>query len=204
MSDFIDSMMDSLGYTEVVLLMVLENIVPPIPSEVVIPAAGARARDGAYSLIGMVAAGTLGSIIGALPWYGVARRIGTDRFLDWIDRHGHWLGTDRREVKRADQWFDKYGHWAIMIGRLVPGVRTVISVPAGFSEMPMRSFLTYTAIGTALWTAILAALGYWLQGRQEEIASAVKWFGVVVVGVMVIWFVGRVVTVSLKKRKHSN
>lgn len=204
MSDLISNMTESLGYLEVLLLMVLENIVPPIPSEVVIPAAGATARDGSHWLVGMIAAGTAGSILGALPWYGVARRIGTDRFLDWIDRHGHWLGTDRNEVERADEWFDQYGHWAILIGRLVPGIRTVISVPAGFSEMPLRSFLTYTAIGTAAWTTLLASLGYWLQGQQEAIASAVKWFGLAVVGIMAVWFAVRVVSASAKKRRQSS
>lgn len=96
MSDLITRMMESLSYVDVVLLMVLENIIPPIPSEVVLPAAGAKARQSSHWLTGMIAAGTIGSIIGAMPLYLVARKIGTDRFLAWIDRYGHWFGTNRR------------------------------------------------------------------------------------------------------------
>jgi membrane protein DedA with SNARE-associated domain len=197
-------MMESLGYVDVVLLMVLENIIPPIPSEVVLPAAGAKARHSSHWLMGMIAAGTIGSIIGAMPWYLVARRIGTDRFLGWIDRYGHWFGTNRHELQRADEWFDRYGHWAVLLGRLVPGVRTIISVPAGFSEMPMRSFMTYTAIGTALWTTFLAAIGYWLQGQYEQVASVVKWIGGIVVVLMVGWFVVRVAVATVRKQKRSS
>lgn len=160
MEDLIVETVESVGYLGVALLMLAENIVPPIPSEIVMPAAGAAASRGEYSLAGMILAGTAGAVIGSLPWYGIARHVGTRRFADWADHHGHWLATDREEIERVDKWFDRHGHWAILICRLIPGVRTLISVPAGFAEMPLGRFLAWTTVGSAVWSAILA--GTWV------------------------------------------
>lgn len=201
MEDLFMRTLESLGYAGVALLMLLENVIPPIPSEIVMPAAGASARKGDHSLWGMIIAGSIGSLLGTLPWYGIARYVGTERFSDWADRHGHWIGTDRHEVQRADAWFDRYGQWTVLFCRMIPGVRTLISVPAGFSEMPVGKFLLYSSIGTIAWTALLAGLGYWLQGQQQTVATAVKWIGVVVLGGLTLWFIARIV---LKKRqRHS-
>lgn len=199
MGDFITSTMDATGYAGITLLMLLENIFPPIPSEVVMPAAGALARNGERSLMGVVLAGTLGSVLGALPWYGVAWYVGTDRLGDWMERHGHWLGSNRREVERADEWFDRYGAWTVFGCRLIPGIRTLISVPAGFAEMPLLPFLAFTTIGTALWTLLLALLGYWLGGRNETVQTVVEWTGIGVIGALVIWFVARIVRARRRK-----
>lgn len=203
MNDFLTNTIDSMGYIGVALLMLLENIVPPIPSEIVMPAAGASARDGQHSLIGMIVAGTFGSLAGALPWYGIARYVGTERFSDWVDRHGHWMGTNRKEIQRADEWFDRYGKWTVLLCRMIPGIRTLISVPAGFAEMPLIPFLLYSAIGTAAWTTLLACLGYWLQGQNETIANIVSGIGICVLGGLALWFVGRVILVSHRKRSEN-
>ncbi len=193
MDSFVTDTMDSLGYVGIALLMLLENIIPPIPSEIVMPAAGASARSGQQTLWGVVLAGTVGSVVGALPWYGIAWYVGTDRLAGWMKDHGHWLGADEKTVHRADAWFDRYGEWAVLGCRMVPGLRTLISVPAGFSEMPMMKFLIYTTIGTAGWSLILALLGYWLQGQKRVIAQTVQWIGLVVFMVLFVWFVVRII-----------
>lgn len=202
MNDFITRTTESLNYAGVALLMVLENLFPPIPSEVVMPTAGAAARSGDASLVGMILAGTLGSVVGTLPWYGAGRWIGTERFQGWIGRHGHWLGTDPDEIARMDEWFDRYGSWAVLIGRLVPGVRTLISVPAGLSEMSLGRYLAATTIGTAVWTALLAAVGYWLEGQSETLARVLKFIGMGVIGVLTVLYVVRVVRRRREKSRE--
>jgi membrane protein DedA with SNARE-associated domain len=200
MEDFITRTMESLDYAGVALLMVLENLFPPIPSEVVMPSAGAAARSGDASLTGMILAGTLGSVLGTLPWYGAGRWIGTERLQSWVERHGHWLGTDADEIGRMDAWFDRYGYWAVFIGRLVPGVRTLISVPAGISGMPLGRYLLATTIGTAAWTALLAGVGYWVQGESETLARILKLIGMGVIGLLVVVYIVRVV--RRRREKH--
>ncbi|MCA9110016.1 MAG: DedA family protein [Planctomycetaceae bacterium] len=200
MEDLFTDTIDSLGYFGVALLMMLENIFPPIPSEVVMPAAGASAQSGNMSLVGVIVAGTIGSIVGALPWYGVARWVGTDSFEDWITRHGHWLGTDTKEIKAVDRWFEKSGYWGVLMCRLIPGVRTLISVPAGLAEMPFIPFIMATTVGTAAWTALLAAVGYWLKGQSDFIATVLKYIGM---GVIVTLFIVYVLKVVRRKMNRS-
>ncbi|NNJ25341.1 DedA family protein [Alienimonas chondri] len=194
LENFITDTLRSWGYLGAAALMFLENVFPPIPSEVVMPGAGAAAKSGEHSLAVMILAGSVGSILGQLAWYGVARRVGTERFRRWIEQHGHWLGTSPDEVERADRWFDRYGLWAVTIGRLVPGVRTLISVPAGLSEMGLTKFLIGTSIGTTIWTALLAGVGYWLAGQQDSITSVLNYIGMAVVGTLLAAFLWRVVS----------
>ncbi|MFH5803068.1 DedA family protein [Alienimonas sp. DA493] len=193
MEDFITSTLQSWGYAGAAALMFFENVFPPIPSEVVMPGAGAAAKSGGYSLTLMILAGTVGSILGQLGWYAAARYVGTERFRRWVERHGHWLGATPGDVERADRWFDRYGLWAVTIGRLVPGVRTLISVPAGLSEMGLVRFLIGTSIGTTIWTALLAGVGYWLAGQRESITNVLNYVGMAVVGVLLAAFVWRVI-----------
>jgi membrane protein DedA with SNARE-associated domain len=192
MSEFVTSTMQQLGYFGVALLMVLENLFPPIPSEVVMPAAGAAARSGQHSLLGMILAGTAGTLLGALPWYAVARAAGTERLSRWVDQHGYWLGTDSEEIRKMNQWFDRYGYWAVFFCRLIPGIRTLISVPAGFAAMPLPGFLLATGLGSLAWCSLLAALGYWLTGQHQAIADVLSWIGMGVVALLVILYIVKI------------
>jgi membrane protein DedA with SNARE-associated domain len=183
--------MDNLGYLGVAVLMFAENIFPPIPSEVVMPAAGFAAQRGERSFWAVVAAGSVGSLAGALPWYFIARQVGSERLRGWVAKYGAWLAVRPEEIDRVDQWFDRWGGWAVLIGRLVPGVRTLISVPAGFAEMPFTTFLTYSAIGTAAWTLLLGGLGWWLEDQRELVDTYV---GYVALGVFLAiggWYLYR-------------
>ena len=184
--DWIISVMETLSYWGIALLMFLENIVPPIPSEVVMPFAGFTAKQGDLSLWGAIVAGTLGSLLGTTAWYGLAWLVGTERLKDWADNYGRWLGIRRGDIEKADRWFDEWGHWAILVGRMIPGIRTLISIPAGFSEMPFTRFLLYTLIGTGAWTALLAGLGYMLGENWKSIEQYVGWISLAVVATLLV------------------
>lgn len=192
-SSWIVGVVRALGYAGVALLMALENVVPPIPSEVVMPLAGYAASQGELALGLVIAAGSAGSLAGTLPWYALARWIGKERLRAWTSRHGHWLGLDLEGLDRATRWFDRHGAAAVLLGRLVPGVRTIISVPAGFCAMPLGRFLVWSALGTIAWTAGLAVLGYVLGARYEAVGTYLGAIAWLVIGAALAIYVARVV-----------
>jgi len=167
----------------IALLMLLENIFPPIPSELIMPLAGYTAAQGQANIFLVILAGTIGSLAGAFFWYLVGLWVGEERLKRLADRYGRLLTMNSRDVEKADDWFDEHGHKAVLIGRLVPTIRTLISVPAGLSEMAWQRFLIYSGIGTAAWTALLAGLGYAL-GSQYEVVG--EWLDPVSFGIMAL------------------
>ena len=180
------------GYAGVVFLMFLENVFPPIPSELVMPLAGFATARGELNFFGVIAAGTLGSVLGALPLYALGRRANEGRLVRWADAHGKWLGVRGDDIRKADAWFDRHGGWAVLLCRLVPGVRSLISIPAGMAQMPLVPFLLYTALGTAAWTAALAWAGRLLGDHYERVARYIgpaSWVvvGALLVGVFGLW-----------------
>ena len=193
MATWVTDTIYSLGYAGIVVLMVLENVFPPIPSEVIMPLAGFMVSQGKFSLIGIIAAGTAGSVLGALPFYYIGRWINEERLKALADRYGRWLTVSGNDIERSKAWFDKHGRTAIILGRLVPAVRSLISIPAGFLRMNLAIFLTYTTVGTALWTALLAFLGYYLGsnfGRVGEYVDKISWL---VIAAIVLIYIVRVI-----------
>jgi len=169
MSDWVVRLIDQSGYLGIGFLMFLETVFPPIPSEVIMPVAGVAAGQGKlhYSLV--VASGTTGAMLGNLVWYLAARALGLDRLHPIIDRWGRWLTITWPEVQRADRWFRDHGMAFVLLGRLVPTVRSLVSVPAGLLHMKFRRFLLASLIGTAGWTALLAAAGFKLGEKYDRI-----------------------------------
>jgi membrane protein DedA with SNARE-associated domain len=176
MADWIIDVVSRLGYLGIALLTLLENVFPPIPSELIMPLAGYQASQDQMNLWGAVAAGSLGSLTGTCAWYYAGLRIGERRLCRWIERHGRWLAIDIEDVDKAQEWFRRHGVWAIFVCRLTPGLRTLISLPAGFNRMPLSAFLWPSALGTLLWTAALSWAGFAL---GENFQSAGQWVGVV-------------------------
>lgn len=161
--------------------ILLENVFPPIPSEVVLPLAGVAVGRGQLAFTGAVLAATAGSVAGALALYGGARAGGRPLLL----RVAGPMRIDRRQLDRADAWFDRHGAWFVLFGRLVPGVRSVVSLPAGLSEMPIARFVALTALGSAAWNALLIGAGVALGSNYEVIEQVVGPVGkVVLVGVV--------------------
>ncbi|MEX0938092.1 MAG: DedA family protein [Pirellulales bacterium] len=191
MFDWIKNITESLSYWSLGLLMILENVFPPIPSEVVMPSAGFAARSGQLSFVGVVAVGTLGSLLGTTPWYFAAKWLGEERLCRWIDAHGKWLAINRREMERAMKWFSRWGATAVFLGRMIPGLRTLISVPAGFAQMPFGRFLAFSALSSAVWNVSLAWLGWMWRDNYREIGTYVGWIGSAVISGIAIWWLAR-------------
>lgn len=194
MFDWITGFVARSGYLGVFLLMLAENVVPPIPSELIMPLAGFTAARGQLGLVAVVAAGTTGSVLGALFWYHVGRRLGAERVKRFAARHGRWLTLSPADVDRANARFARHGARAVFLGRLVPTVRTLISVPAGIAGMPLPAFLAWSALGTGCWTALLAGAGYLLQDRYGLVADYLNPVSAVVIGSIAAWYIYRVVT----------
>nr|WP_252733861.1 DedA family protein [Paracoccus marinaquae] len=151
--------------------MLLENVFPPIPSELIMPLAGFNAARGEIALWLAIAAGAAGSMAGAYLWYLVGLAFGQDRLRRVVARHGRWLTMTPAQLDRAQRWFDRHGSAVVFFGRFIPTVRTLISVPAGIARMLLPRFLLYTALGSTIWCAALALAGYWLEDRYEEVSS---------------------------------
>ena len=174
MFDWITRVIGRLGYVGVASLTFLENLFPPIPSELVIPLAGYVAAGGDLRIGLVILTGSIGSLAGATVWYALGRRVGEARLRAWVDRHGKWLTLSSEDVDEAQQWFVRHGRAAVFIGRLMPGVRTFVSLPAGFTTMPLAPFLLYSALGTVLWTAALAYAGVVLQANFAIVSDYIN------------------------------
>jgi membrane protein DedA with SNARE-associated domain len=191
MFEWITKVIGRLGYTGVALLTFLENLVPPIPSEVVIPLAGYTAAEGDMRLAPMIAAATAGSLLGATVWYWVGRTVGEQRLRAWIGRHGKWLTLSPQDLDRSQLWFRKHGNAAVFLGRLVPGVRTFVSVPAGFARMPLPSFVVYSAFGTLLWSTALAYAGVVLRANFTIVGDYINIITYAIFGAMLVMITRR-------------
>src|SRR5829696_1588167 len=194
MFDLITSLIAQTGYVGIALLMFAENVFPPIPSELVMPLAGFTAARGELGLPGVLVAGTLGSLAGALLWYEIGRRVGVERLRRWTGRHGRWFTMTPDEVDQAVAWFRQHGGLAVLAGRLIPAIRTLISVPAGLAGMKLPVFLAWTTVGTALWTALLAGLGYVLEDGYQQVADWVNPVTNIVTAMLVLGYFYRIAT----------
>jgi membrane protein DedA with SNARE-associated domain len=192
MDQWITEFLTRTGYLGVALLMFAENVFPPIPSELIMPFAGFTAARGRLDLALTVAAGTLGSVAGALPWYAAGRWVGADRLRRWAGRHGRWLTLSPADVDGAQRWFGRHCGKSVLVGRLVPAVRTLVSVPAGIARMSFGRFLAFSAAGSLLWTGALAALGYALGGEYGRVGRYLGPVSNAVVGAVAVGYAYRV------------
>jgi len=160
----------ALGYIGLALLLVAENLFPPIPSEVVLPLAGFLVGRGDLSLWGAIFAATFGSVAGALVLYGLGRWGGRRLVL----RYGQWLRVDEKGLKDAEGWFRRYGDWVVLFARVVPVARSIVSIPAGTMKMPMLRFVLLTTLGSAVWNSILIGAGVVLGANWQAVEG---WMG---------------------------
>ncbi len=182
------------GYAAIFAAMFLENLFPPIPSELIMPLGGFYVQQGKLALLPVVLAGLLGTVVGALPWYGIGRLVNEQRIEHWLERHGRWIGISPQELARSRQWFNRHGTLLVFWGRVVPGIRTLISVPAGIEMMPLGPFLFWTTAGSLIWTLLLTLAGMLLgEGYTnvevwiEPVAKLIKVLLVVAVAAGAVW-----------------
>ncbi len=158
-----------IGYGAIFLAMFLENIIPPIPSELIMPLGGFYVAQGQLGFAPVVLAGLLGTLLGAFPWYGIGRLVNEDRLESWLKKYGKWMGLTSNELYKSRTWFNKYGNALVFWGRLIPGIRTLISVPAGIELMPIVPFTIWTAAGSLIWIVILTVAGIILGESYSQI-----------------------------------
>jgi membrane protein DedA with SNARE-associated domain len=159
LEQWITEFMEAYGYFGILLLIAIENLFPPIPSEVILTFGGFMTTTSELTIFGVVLAATLGSLIGAILLYGVGRALSAERLEAIVVRYGAILRLKPEDIRKADAWFDRYGPWAVFFGRLVPVVRSLISIPAGSSGMRFTTFLLLTTIGSLIWNTALVGVG---------------------------------------------
>lgn len=194
MTEWIISIMEQLGYFGIALLMFLDNVFPPIPSEIIMPSAGLAASQGKLVLTGVVIAGSFGSLIAAALLYWIGHKISQKVLFAWVERYGKYLFLKSADVEKSLDWFEKYGHRIVFFGRMIPAVRSLISIPAGMSEMPFWKFMLYSGLGTIIWTTFLACVGFYFgenQALMHQIFSRVSYIIIAIVVIIVLWIVYR-------------
>tara|TARA_B100000242_G_scaffold58764_1_gene35090 strand:+ start:235 stop:882 length:648 start_codon:yes stop_codon:yes gene_type:complete len=149
-----------IAYLTICLAMFLENIIPPIPSELIMPLGGFFVYQQKLNFYILVFSGLLGTILGSLPWYYLGILVNEKRISKFLDKKGKYLGISSNDLNKSKRWFDRYGVSLVFWGRLVPGIRTLISVPAGIELMPIRKFLFWTTLGSLIWVSLLTYAGY--------------------------------------------
>ncbi|MFV3075546.1 DedA family protein [Niveispirillum fermenti] len=204
MFDNLLGLVEQMGYFGLLLLMFLENVFPPIPSELIMPLGGFLAAQGKMDPFLVVLVGTAGSVLGGLPWYYLGRFFGHDRLIALSERFGFIMTMDPPDVEKAFSWFSRHGAKAVLFGRLIPAIRTLISVPAGMAAMGMPKFLLLTTLGSLVWTSILTGAGYALESQYEVVESYVDPVSkIVVYGVITVYF-GRLGWRLLRGRRTGN
>jgi len=216
LANWVQDVINQFGYLGVALLVVIENVFPPIPSEIVLPFAGFVAQQGASAVnatagaaqsdttvVGMMIAATVGSVVGALILYFVSAAIGPERLRGFVERFGKWFGVKGSDLVRAEEWFDRRSSAAVLVGRCVPLIRSIVSIPAGFRRMKLTSFVVLTAIGSAVWNIALIGAGAVLGEQWERVGEYVGVFQWLVIAAVLLLLV-RFVVSRLKNRRQQN
>ena len=214
LANWVQDVINQFGYLGVALLVVIENVFPPIPSEIVLPFAGFVAQQGASAVnatagaaqsdttvVGMMIAATVGSVVGALILYFVSAAIGPERLRGFVERFGKWFGVKSSDLVRAEEWFDRRSSAAVLVGRCVPLIRSIVSIPAGFRRMKLTSFVVLTAIGGAVWNIALIGAGAVLGDQWERVGEYVGVFQWLVIAAVLLLLV-RFVVSRLKNRRR--
>lgn len=203
MQAWVTDIMEQFGYLGIFLMMALENVFPPIPSEIVLPFGGFMTTYSDLTVVGVIIAATVGSILGAIILYGIGLLIDVETLEKIVDRWGHILRIKKEDIHKADAWFDKYGYWTVLFCRMIPLIRSLISIPAGMSNMKFGLFLLFTTIGTVIWNIILIYAGVLLGANWENILgfmdvySNIAYFIIAIVGIIFIALYIR----KIRKRK---
>jgi membrane protein DedA with SNARE-associated domain len=178
--------MEAFGYPGIVFVILVENLFPPIPSEIVLPFAGFLTTRGNLTLVGVIGASTIGSVLGAGALYWVGQWFGRVRIYALVARFGRLLTVSERDLQRAENWFERYGSWTVLFCRMIPVIRSLISIPAGLVRMNLWTFLLYTAIGSLVWNLVLVGVGALLGAAWPTVTAWVGYYQNIVIAAAVV------------------
>lgn len=202
MQNWIIETMDTFGYLGIFLLIALENIFPPIPSEVILTFGGFMTTESSLSKIGVIVFSTLGSVIGAIILFWIGTLLDVKTLEKIVDRWGHILRLTKKDVHKADEWFSKYGVWTVFFCRLIPLIRSLISIPAGMARMNFWIFLLFTTLGSLIWNTILVLVGASVGASWEKIVEYMDVYSSIIYGILAMALVV-FIFLFIKKRKRS-
>jgi membrane protein DedA with SNARE-associated domain len=191
MTDIIIDLVAWGGYFGIFLLMVLENVFPPFPSEVIMGLGGIAVARGQMGIVPLVLAGTAGTVVGNYFWYRIGWKLGYQRLRPFVDRYGRWLTLDWEHVLELERFFLRHGQWVVFVFRFMPAFRTMVSLPAGMARMPQGRFLLWTAAGAAIWDTFLAGAGYYLGSNFRELDAYIGPSAVALTVAIVLGYVWR-------------
>ena len=194
MTDWITDLVETMGYAGIVLLMFLENVYPPIPSEVIMSVSGVMVAQGRFDFWTLVAVAVAGTTLGNWVWYWIGRWFGYARLKPLIDRYGRWLTLDWDEVEKLHDWFLRFGSGIVFVFRFVPIARTMVSLPAGMVRMSQVKFLIWTAAGSTIWISAIAGAGNWFGGQFAQVDRFIGPVVVLAIGSIVVLYIYRVIT----------
>ena len=194
MHEFIIAAIARGGYLGILFLMAIENVFPPIPSEVIMGIGGLLVARGVMDFWPLLAAGTIGSTAGNYAWFWVGDKWGYKRLAPIVDRHGRWLTLEWHDIENAQRFFQRHGQWVVLFLRFSPFLRTMISLPAGLSHMKAWKFLLFTFIGAGIWNVLLIMGGHWLGRYFEESQDVLAWIVLGAFGVALFAYLWRVLT----------
>ena len=175
-----------IAYFVISFAMFLENLIPPIPSEIIMPLGGFFVYTGDLNFYILIVSGLIGTVVGALPWYFLGKLLNEKKLSNFIDRKGKFVGISPKDLDKSRLWFDKYGVLLVFWGRLIPGIRTLISVPAGIELMPINKFLIWTSLGSLIWVIFLTSAGYLFGENYEIIGLYIDNFKIILKPIFVI------------------
>ena len=206
MNDLVIEIMNNFGYIGVFLLIAIENIFPPIPSEVILLFGGFMTTFTDMNIIGVIIASTLGSLIGAIALYYIGKILNKERLKKIItSKYGKLLRLTPKDIDKADNWFDTKGNKTVFFCRFIPLIRSLISIPAGMSEMPMKKFLIYTVAGSTIWNAALTIAGSIVGDKWEDILDIMdKYSHIIVIALAILFIIAVIIFYSKRRKKKAN
>ncbi|MXQ54197.1 DedA family protein [Shimazuella alba] len=196
MENWIINFMEEFGYWGIFLMIMLENVFPPIPSEIVLAFGGFMTTKTDITVLGVIIASTIGAVAGAIILYYIGKLLNVERLERIVDRWGHILRTKKEDVHKANSWFEKYGVWTVFFCRMVPILRSLISIPAGMSKMNFIMFLVFTTLGSIIWNAVLVNVGAALGANWEQVLDFMGVFQNIVIAILgiaavcfIVWYI---------------
>ena len=198
MIDWAADFIDAIGLIGVAALVALENVFPPIPSELVLLLTGFNVSEARFGYVGAVVFATLGSVVGAYFLYGIGRLLHEDRLEAFLAGIGRFVGLKKSDVHKGFQWFERHGSAVVLFGRLIPVVRSVVSIPAGAEKMPLARFTILTALGSFVWNSIWIAIGW---GLGDQWKKAGTWGDYIQYGAIAVIAIALIVLIVRARRR---